>query len=62
MIRHLSLPAIILQLLIHNLGVFRVVVVWIRIKYFVVFLVEYLELHEVQALLDQVHVSKVLQV
>ena len=61
MVGDLGLPGVVL-LLVDNFGVLRVVVVGIGIEYLVVLLVEYLELHEVEALLDEVDVPKVLQV
>ena len=42
--------------------VFALVVVWVGVVHFVPLLVENLDFHEVDALLDQVDVSKVLQV
>ena len=41
--------------------VLGVVVVWVRVIDLVFSLVENLELHEVEALLDQVHVAEVLE-
>lgn len=47
--------------LIDDFRVFRIVMIWISVVDLVVLLVEDLELHEVQALLDQVDVPEVLQ-
>lgn len=46
--------------LIDDFRVFRIVMIWISVVDLVVLLVEDLELHEVQALLDQVDVPEVL--
>ena len=52
----LRLPVFILQLC-----VFAVVVVGICVVHFIIIFVEYLELHKVDTLLDQVYISEMLK-
>lgn len=48
-------------LLINYVRVFGVVVVGIRVKYLIILLIEYLELHEIETLLDEINISEMLQ-
>ena len=47
--------------LINDFGVLRIVVIRVGVIDFVVFLIEDLELHEVEALLDEINISEVFQ-
>lgn len=67
MVRHFTLTLLsgircLRIVLIDYLRVFCVMVIWISVVNFVVLLIKDLKLHEVQALLDQVHITEVLQV